>query len=609
MEKNFKRLLSFAVALFMVLGIVPGNVFKAFAAEADALGTAPQLPTATVSTIENDDLTFAVNFKADQATDAQLTYYGDWYADYVLTFNKDVTLNADGGADGYLSGQYDAWSENWVNVPFNKGNVSLAAGQELQIMKFAAELMGEPGLRYTCREAYEVVKNFDCGAFLTEEYLEANPDLEVTLELRIYNDKNESEWYVIGDTYVFTAQIPQLPTATVSTIENDDLTFAANFKADKATNAQLTYYGDWYADYVLTFNKDVTLNADGGADGYLSGQYDAWSENWVNVPFNKGNVSLAAGQELQIMKFAAELMGEPGLRYTCREAYEVVKNFDCGAFLTEEYLEANPDLEVTLELRIYNDKNESETYVIGDTKVFRLSENVAQNVQTGKQYATVAAALAEAQQGQTVRLLKNVTGEKAESLILLFNARTLDLNGYILEAGDVLAANAYAHIVDNTNGKGLLKVAKDHLTLPKNDQLPIWIAEEGGFRLVTPVMGIGKFDEYSDAEKLVLGYYFDGAMDDVASGMRQQLGKTSENDIKVILRVDYVLSAGYEGSLNVFTPEAMLNQYAAYGEGQYPSISVVLRGLNAVQSAKITTYVVYEDIEIACATYDYEIIE
>ena len=42
MEKTFKRLLSFAVALFMVIGMIPGNVFQAFAAEEESTETGTQ---------------------------------------------------------------------------------------------------------------------------------------------------------------------------------------------------------------------------------------------------------------------------------------------------------------------------------------------------------------------------------------------------------------------------------------------------------------------------------------------------------------------------------------------------------------------------------------
>lgn len=165
------------------------------------------LPTATVTSIENGNLTFALNFKADEASAEQLEYYGDWYADFVLTINKDVTFNANGGADGYLSGQYDEWSENWVNVPLE--DVTLKAGEPLKIMEYAAKLMNQSGLKFTYNEVYSIVKDFDCGVFFEEDFLAENPDLKVTLELRMYNNEDESESYAIGETYTFEIDEPE----------------------------------------------------------------------------------------------------------------------------------------------------------------------------------------------------------------------------------------------------------------------------------------------------------------------------------------------------------------------------------------------------------------
>lgn len=166
----------------------------------------PELPTATVTVLENDELTFALNFKGDESTDKQLAYYGDWYADYVLSVNKDVTFNASSdSADGYLSGQYDAWSEEWVNVPFE--DVTLKAGESIKVMEYAATLMGQSGLKLTYNDVYNFVKDFNCGVYFTDEFLFANPDFEVSLELKMYNPHNEEESYTIGEVYNFQAPL------------------------------------------------------------------------------------------------------------------------------------------------------------------------------------------------------------------------------------------------------------------------------------------------------------------------------------------------------------------------------------------------------------------
>ena len=169
------------------------------------------MPTATVSTLANEELTFALNFKADKVSPEALEYFGSWYADFELSVNKATVFNANGGANGYLSGQYDEWSENWVNVPFE--DVTLAANEPLKIMAYAAKMLGQSGLKLTYRDVYEGVKDFDCGVFFEPDFLTANPDLEVTLELRMYNPANESESYVIGKTYAFT--LGEKPTVVI----------------------------------------------------------------------------------------------------------------------------------------------------------------------------------------------------------------------------------------------------------------------------------------------------------------------------------------------------------------------------------------------------------
>ena len=262
-----------------------------------------------------------------------------------------------------------------------------------------------------------------------------------------------------------------LPTATVTELQNEELTFALNFKADEVTDEQLALYGGWYADFVLTVNKNVTFNADGSADGYLSGQYDAWSENWVNVPFE--DVILGAGTSLKIMEYAAELMGEPGLKYTYKEVYEAVKDFDCGVYFSTDFLLANPDLEVTLELRMYNPENEAQSYAIGDIYVFTCP--MARNVRTQKVYNDISEALIDAAEDDTVLLLKDTT----MSIVSVPEKVTLDLSGNDLEATYI---TCFGDIVDSSeDNDGVLKVdSKRFMIRQDNEQLPV--KSEGGYR-------------------------------------------------------------------------------------------------------------------------------
>ena len=262
---------------------------------------------------------------------------------------------------------------------------------------------------------------------------------------------------------------PALPTATVMEIVEDNLTFAMNFKADEPTPDQLACYGKWYADFELTVNTPVTFDANGTADGWLSGQYDAWSENWVNVPFDGRPVTLEANKPLKIMEFAAKQLNQSGLKMTYKEIWETVKDFDCGVFFTDAFLSANRDLEVKLELKIYNPANESEGYVIGKTYIFKNSfDFVAVNVEKDAYYGDVSDALEAAGSNETVQLLKDAE----DNIVCVLEETNLDLNGFKLKA-DYVAC--FGDIVDNSGeNSGLLDVDSNCLLIQeKNAQLPV----------------------------------------------------------------------------------------------------------------------------------------
>ena len=195
-------------------------------------------------------------------------------------------------------------------------------------------------------------------------------------------DENGTETLVCGNSCgETTTRLVQLPEVVVNPVENADLTFALNFTikdlanlSEEYLNALFTVYGEHYVDYVLTIegltDTDVTFNAN-GADGYLSGQYDAWSENWVNVPFE--DVTVANGESVYIMELAAKLMNKTGLRCTLYEVAELVQDFDCGVYFTPEFLAANPNMKVTLQLIVFTEDAEGNKTLVGDAPV---AENV-----------------------------------------------------------------------------------------------------------------------------------------------------------------------------------------------------------------------------------------
>ena len=472
------------VSAYCVDGYVPAkNSNGTFSVVEDV-----ELPEAEVTditdTVTDPELTFALNFKikdydklSTEYLEKLMAYYGDYYVDYIITIegltDPDVTFNANGNADGYLAGQYDAWSANWVSVPFE--DVTINNNGKLYIMATAAELMGKTGLRMTLVEIADVVKDFDCGIYFTPDFLYANPDLKVTLDLVIFTEDAEGN---IADattlaTNVFTANdAVELPEAEVTDItdtltENDpELTYALNFKIKDYENFTQAYinalfrkYGHYYVDYVLTIegltDTEAVFNANGAVDGYLAGQYDAWSANWVSVPFE--DTSIPNGGSLYIMETAAKLMGKEGLRMTLKEIAEIVMDFDCGIYFAPEFLDNNPDMVVTLELVVFTedaDGNIVDRHSLA-TNVFTVADSDFEGAIAevgGKKYYDIDEALAALDEGELIRFLRDF--ELAAQQVMTKTV-TVDYNGFNVT---VAGSDAKAFVA----GKGFTMIAIDH---------------------------------------------------------------------------------------------------------------------------------------------------
>lgn len=189
---------------------VAGRIAEDFlAVDVDNVIVVAKLPTATVTSIPDAELkaapnlTYSLKFKADDVSLVQMLCFTNWYADFELTVNKDVTFNAvDEAADGYLSGSYDNWLQGaWISMPTT--NVTIKAGEPLRIMDYGAELLGKRGLKMTYGEVATFVKTFKCGVVLRDAFLAANPGFKIGLSLKMYNPDNEAESFTIGSDYEF----------------------------------------------------------------------------------------------------------------------------------------------------------------------------------------------------------------------------------------------------------------------------------------------------------------------------------------------------------------------------------------------------------------------
>lgn len=175
------------------------------------------MPEIAVVPVENEDLSVALNFqikdleelvKDEAYIEALFAKYGTCLVDYALTIegltDTEVVFNANATADGCLGGQYDAFGEGWVYVPFE--DVKVANNDTFYIMQYASELMNEPGLRFTFAEVAEVVGSFNCGIYFTPEFLADNSDMVVKLELHVFTEDEAGVKTLVEGGVVATAE-------------------------------------------------------------------------------------------------------------------------------------------------------------------------------------------------------------------------------------------------------------------------------------------------------------------------------------------------------------------------------------------------------------------
>ena len=118
--------------------------------------------------------------------------YANWYADFWVSFDKDLYCGAQ------LAGQYDSFGENWVIIDTSNGDpdtkeVIVSADQEIPLL--GAFTGGGSNSGWTYLDIATTVKAFHCGAMNT------NPNNEgttMTVELRLTNPNDSSDYKIIS---------------------------------------------------------------------------------------------------------------------------------------------------------------------------------------------------------------------------------------------------------------------------------------------------------------------------------------------------------------------------------------------------------------------------
>ena len=617
MTNSIKRLLSLAIAVIMMISLLPVSVF----AETLPQAKVTKLPATTLQAGEymvwpsGDDtvarpLEIAVNFEAlDSLEDCIASGYADWLVDFNITVRK---LSGDSiVADNcYLAGNYGEF--NWVVIPTD--GMELSNGVYYPVVSAY-----DASLNY--KDICKSVKNFTAAIHIDEAILEANPGMEIALKLVMTNPENTEETLQIGDELVYTAKelsgetapetkLPQAEVTELSALtlqaneyrvwngvvsDNESealvpgngqmpLEVALNFKAIDSLEECLTGgYAKWLVDFYITVNglENDTFEAD---NCYLAGNYGSYG--LIKIPLD--NQIIEEG-----VTYPVVAIYDPTLNY--KDICKSVKDFTAALHIDQAVLDANPDITVTLQLVMTNPDNTEDTLQIGGDYVYGFESlknsteaEVAMNKETQKIYASVADAIAEAQTGETVVMLCDFS----EDEILVKRDITLDLNGHDLYANDVTSPYNTAHIVDSTDGQGVLVVEKEYLTIHNgNAYLPVWV-EEGeisGYRFT-------KVELNQSLKVLVNGdayfrFYIKGNDADCALQQAVADGGT-DNFVAVQVKLSWTDINGNSGNNTYEYADEKLIEYAEDWTGNEFRLTVT--GMEKVKELHVTATVVSE---------------
>ena len=204
--------------------------------------------------------------------------------------------------------------------------------------------------------------------------------------------------------------------------------------------------------------------------------------------------------------------------------------------------------------------------------------HAAVNVATGETYADLQAALTAAAKGETVKLLKDTEAED----IYVGSGKTLDLNGKKLTVTASLSASfATTHIIDSSNGEGLLVVDGADVALnSKNAQLPVWTAEGVKFAEVAYKQKTETVNNNADAVKY--RFYFDV---DANAALHELL---TEDCLTVRIKVNYTTASGMKAYQHFELTDALIAEYLE----QAGSIDLTLRGAAGLQDLIFTAEIV-----------------
>ena len=400
MMKMTKRLLSAVVALLLIMAMVPAS------AMAEETKTAPNAIVTAMDPVTlaggsyiiwpsgdgsvERSMDVVVNFEAEDTLEQCIAGgYKDWKVDFYLTVSN--TANGSIVTDNcYLAGEYGTFG--WVVIPAD--GIELTDG-------VANPVVAAYDANITYKQICESVKKFTAAIHVDDALWEANPDMEIKLQLIMTNPENADDTLKIGEDIIYkksglvdNTKTP--PNAIVTAMDpvtlaggsyiiwpsgdgsvDRSMDMVVNFKAeDTLEECRAGGYSKWKVDFYLTVSN--TANGSITADNcYLAGEYGTFG--WVVIPAD--DVVLEEG-------VSNPIVAAYDANITYKQICESVKSFTAAIHVDDALWEANPDMEIKLQLIMTNPENADDTLKIGEDIIYKKS-GVVEEPETKLPQATV----------------------------------------------------------------------------------------------------------------------------------------------------------------------------------------------------------------------------
>lgn len=259
------------IAGYVAEGLFPiSNGDKTYTLRAMPAATVEKLPAFTLTkardayacwpegdTDMDRPLDIVMNFLAndDGKAEANESGFADWKCDFYLTFSDmaGASLEAD---DCYLAGNYGGFG--WIVIPAddiiidNNATLPVVAAYDANI---------------TYRQVCDTVKKFTAAIHVADAVMTANPNLKITLQLKMTNNKDASQELVVG-SYTYT--IEDLKGEFNPTVKVEDgATVTDTFKATVGSGLANAYQAtEGKLEVTVVEQAETFATLDVSTDGY-----------------------------------------------------------------------------------------------------------------------------------------------------------------------------------------------------------------------------------------------------------------------------------------------------------------------------------------------------